>query len=184
MDEVTLRTRMQQVLELVVSDVSSIRTGRVSPAIVQDLMILVYDGQQKLKLQELATITVQENQTIIIDPWDKSIIGEIRQGIMAANVGLNPAIDGEIIRINLPPMTGEDRDRYNKLLSTKLEAGRVMIRQIRGNFMHDIKKTFEEKQLSEDEKFNQEKKLQQITDEFIEKVNQAGESKKRELLQI
>jgi ribosome recycling factor len=121
---------------------------------------------------------------LIIDPWDKSIIGEIRQGILAANIGLNPAIDGEIIRISLPPLTTEDREKYVKLLSTKLENGRVMIRQVRKEALRDIRRSFEEKEISEDEKFNLEKRLQEITDEFMEKISKVGETKKQELLQI
>ncbi len=152
--------------------------------IVEGLEIVVYGGQQKLKVNELATINTQDSQTIIIDPWDKSIIGEIRQGIIGANIGLNPQIDGEIIRISIPPFTTEDREKYVKLLSTKLEQGRVMIRQIRGEAMKDIRTAFEAKEFSEDEKFNEEKRLQEITDEFIGKIDEAGETKKQELLQL
>jgi ribosome recycling factor len=103
---------------------------------------------------------------------------------MAANIGMNPSMDGEIIRISLPPLTTEDREKYVKLLSAKLENVRIMIRQIRADAMHDIKKLFEEKELSEDEKFAQEKRLQEITDEFIDNINEIGEKKKQELLQI
>src|SRR3972149_2193792 len=103
MDEASLRSRMQQVLDLVTSDIGGIRTGRATPALVEGLAVPVYGGQQKLKIQELATISAPDVQTIVIDPWDKSIIGEIRQGIMDANIGMNPSIDGELIRINLPP---------------------------------------------------------------------------------
>lgn len=184
MDEDTLRQKMQQVLDLVSGDIASIRTGRAAPSLVENIEVAVYGGAQKLKVQELGTITASDPQTVTISPWDKSIIGEISKGIMAANVGLNPAIDGEIIRISLPPLTTEDRERYVKLLSTKLESGRVMIRQIRGEAMRDIKKAFEEKTLSEDDKFNQEKKVQQITDDFISKIDSVGEGKKEELLQI
>jgi ribosome recycling factor len=120
----------------------------------------------------------------MIDPWDKSIIGEIRQGILAANVGMNPSIDGEIIRISMPPLTTEDREKYVKLLSTKLENGKIMIRQIRSDAMHEIKKGFEEKTLTEDEKFASEKRLQEITDEFISKIQEVGEKKKAELLSV
>jgi ribosome recycling factor len=184
MDETSIRSKMQQVINLIISDVGSIRTGRATPSLVEDVVVAVYGGQQKLKVQELATISAPDTQTILIDPWDKSIIGEIRQGILAANIGMNPSMDAEVIRISLPPLTTEDREKYVKLLSTKLENTRIMIRQIRGDVMHDIKKSFEEKGLSEDEKFAQEKKLQEITDEFIGRINGIGEKKKQELLQI
>ena len=184
MDEASIRSRMQQVFDLVTNDIASIRTGRATPSLIEDLQVAVYGGAQKLKIQELATITAPDTQSLVIDPWDKSIIGEIRQGILAANIGLNPSIDGELVRIALAPLTSEDREKYVKLLSTKLENGRVMIRQIRGDGMHDIKENFEKKELSEDEKFSQEKLLQQTTDEFIGRIEKIGKKKEEELLQI
>lgn len=184
MDESSIRSKMTNILNMVVSDLGSLRTGRANPSLIDDLAVLVYGGQQRLKLKELATVSAPDHQTLVIDPWDKSIIGEIRQGILAANIGMNPSIDGQIIRISFPPMTTEDREKYAKLLSTKLENGKIMIRQVRQDGMHDIKKSFEEKTLSEDEKFDAEKKLQEITDEFVEKINEMGEKKKEELLQI
>lgn len=184
MDENNIRSKMQQVVDLIASDVGSIRTGRAMPSLVSELVVAVYGGTQKLKVVELASISAPDPQTLAIDPWDKSIIGEIRQGILAANVGLNPVIDGELIRINLSPLTTEDREKYIKLLSTKIENGRIMVRQIRAEAMHDIKKAFEAKELSEDEKFDAEKKVQELTDEYIGRIQVLGESKKQELLQI
>src|SRR3989338_9152310 len=184
MDESQVASKMQKVLELVGSDVASIRTGRATPALVEDIAVSVYGGTQKLKIQELATITVPDPQSLVISPWDKSIIGEIKQGILAANIGLTPSIDAEIIRISFPPMTGEDREKYVKLLSTKIENGRIMIRQIRGDVMHDVKKAFEDKEVTEDGKFAQEKRLQELTDEYIKKIEEMGENKKEELLQV
>jgi ribosome recycling factor len=184
MEEAVYRPRMQSVIDLVSSDIGAIRTGRATSALIQGLEVSVYGGQQKLKVQELATISVPDPQMIVIDPWDKSIIGEIRQGILQANIGMNPSLDGELIRIKLPPLTSEDREQYVKLLSTKLENGRIMIRQIRADIMHEIKKRFEAKEISEDDKFAQEKLLQEITDEFVEKIDEMGEAKRAELLQI
>jgi len=137
-----------------------------------------------LRVMELATISVPDPAQIVINPWDKSIIGDIRKGIVEANIGLNPSIDGEIIRIVIPPMTTEDREKYVKLLSGKLENGKVAVRQVRGDEMHDIKNKFEAKEITEDDKFAFEKKLQEITDEFVAKIEEMGEKKKTELLQI
>ncbi len=184
MDEVYIRSKMQQALDLLVSDVGSIRTGRATPSLVENIEIPVYGGTQKLKIKELATISTSDPQTLIIDPWDKSIIGEIRQGIQAANIGMNPSIDGGIIRISFPPMTTEDRERYIKLLAAKLESGRIMIRQVRAEAMREIKKRFEAKEISEDEKFGNEKKLQEITDEFTNSIEEIGLKKKKELLTL
>lgn len=184
MDEVKVRVRMQQILDLVLGDLTSLRTGRAMPSLVENIVCPAYGGTQRLKVQELATISVPDPQTLIISPWDKSIIGDLRKGILEANVGLNPSLEGEILRVVLPPLTTEDREKYTRLLSQKLESGRIMIRQARAEAMHEIKKQFEEKTLSEDMRFEEEKKVQQLTDEFVEKIDRAGETKKTELLQI
>lgn len=175
---------MKAVEELVSTDVASIRTGRATSTLIEDLEVLVYGGAQKLKINELATITAPDAQTIIIDPWDKSIIGEIKKGIESANIGMNPSIDGEIIRMVMPPMTTEDREKYVKLLGKKIENGKIMIRQIRGDFMKDIKDGFEKKEVSEDEKFNFEKQLQQITDEFTKNLDEIEKAKSTDIMKI
>jgi len=184
MEEGTVRSKMQEVLDMVVTDIGTIRTGRATPGLIEELEVSVYGGQQKLKINELATISAPDPETLTIDPWDKSIIGDIKQGILSANIGFNPSVDGEIIRISLPALTTEDRQKYVKLLSTKLESGRVMIRQVRSDAMRDIKKSFEGKELSEDEKFNQEKQLQDTTDEFVKKIDENGKKKEVELLRV
>ncbi len=184
MDENNLRSRLQEVVELVKTDISSIRTGRAHSGLVEGIEIQAYGGQARLKLNELATITVPDANSIIIDPYDKSVIGEIKKGILAANIGLNPNIDGEFIRLSIPPMTTEDRERYVKLLSQKIESGRIMVRQVRADFMKSIGKKHDDKEISEDEKFALEKKLQQAVDEFIEKIEEVGEKKKVELLSV
>jgi len=184
MDEASVRTKMQSSVDSVAADVAGIRTGRASPALVENIVCPAYGGTQRLKVLELATISAPDPAQIVISPWDKSIIGDIKKGIMEANIGMNPSIDGEIIRISMEPLTTEDREKYVKLLSTKLEGGKVMIRQIRSDEMREIKKKFEEKNLTEDEKFSDEKSLQEITDEFVGKIEEMGEKKKSELLQI
>ncbi len=184
MDETSVRRQMDEALQFLVRDISSIRTGRASAALVEDILIPAYGGQQTLRIMELASINTPDAQTIVIEPWDKSIIGDIKKGIMESNLGMNPNIDGSIIRLVLPPMTQEDREKYVKLLRTKLENGRIMVRQIRGDVKKEIDKLFENKEITEDEKFRQEKLLQEITDEFTKKIDEVGESKEKELLQV
>jgi ribosome recycling factor len=184
MDEASVRQKMQKAIDTLAADIATIRTGRAAPSLIENLTVAVYGGTQKLRILELASISTPDPQTLVIDPWDKSIIGEIKKGIEAANIGMNPAIDGEIIRISMPPLTTEDREKYVKLLSTKLEQGKIVIRQIRGEAMHDTKKAYEDKTITEDQKFGQEKKVQELTDEFTRKIEEAGEKKKQELLQL
>ncbi len=184
MDESSIRSKMQAAFDVLATDIGSLRTGRATPSLVENIVCPAYGGTQRLKVLELATITVPDPSQIIINPWDKSIIGDIRKGIVEANIGLNPSIDGEMIRIIIPPMTTEDREKYVKLLSGKLENGKINIRQVRGDAMHEIKTKFENKEITEDDKFAFEKKLQEITDEFTAKIEEMGEKKKAELLQI
>lgn len=184
MDESSIRSKMQLTLDIVSSDIGGIRTGRATPALVENIVCPAYGGTQRLKVVELATISTPDPTQIIINPWDKSIIGDIRKGIVEANTGLNPSIDGEVIRIVIPSMTTEDREKYVKLLSGKLENGKVAVRQVRADEMREIKNKFEAKEITEDDKFGFEKKLQEITDEFIGKIDEIGEKKKTELLQI
>ncbi|TSC89338.1 MAG: ribosome recycling factor [Microgenomates group bacterium Gr01-1014_5] len=184
MDENQIKQRMQQVLDLVRQDIGTIRTGRATPSLVEDIMVDAYGGTSKLRILELASISAPDPQTLIISPWDKQVVGEIRKGIEAANTGLSPVISGEIIRINLPPMTTEDREKYVKLLHQKLENGRVMVRQTRQDANHEIKKAFEDKKSSEDEKDRREKQVQTLTDQFIGQIETLGITKENELRRI
>lgn len=184
MDESSIRVKMQSTLDVIASDIAGIRTGRALPSLVENIVCPAYGGTQRLRVMELASISVPDPTQIIINPWDKSIIGDIRKGIMEANIGLTASVDGEVIRIIVPPMTTEDREKYVKLLSGKLENGKVAIRQIRGDEMRSIKDKFEAKEITEDDKFSFEKKVQEITDEFVGKIDEMGEKKKAELMQI
>lgn len=184
MDEPGITSKMQSAVSSLAGDIAGIRTGRASPALVENIIVPAYGGTQRLRIVELASITSPDPSQIVISPWDKSIIGDIKKGILEANIGMNPNIDGEIIRIVIPPLTTEDREKYVKLLGQKLENGRVMVRQIRADEMHEIKKKFEAKEITEDEKYANEKKLQELTDQFVAKIEEMGEKKKAELLQI
>lgn len=184
MDESSVRIKMQSAVDAVISDISGIRTGRATSSLVENIVCPAYGGTQRLRVLELATISIPDPTQIIISPWDKSIIGDIKKGILEANIGMNPSVDGEVLRISMTPLTTEDREKYVKLLSVKLENGKVNVRQVRADEMHEIKKKFEEKEITEDENFAFEKKLQEITDEFIKKIEEIGEKKKVELMQI
>lgn len=184
MDETSLKQKMQAVLVLSATDINAIRTGRATPSLVEDIMVPAYGGQQRMRVMELASITAPDPQTLTISPWDKSIIGDIKKGLLESNLGFNPSIDGELIRLSFPPLTGEDREKYVKLLGAKVEGGKVMVRQVRGDFLKEIQKAAEDKTITEDDQFSQEKRLQEITDEFIKKLEEMGEKKKHELLQV
>lgn len=184
MDTASLTQKFQKVLDILASDISGIRTGRATSSLVENIICPAYGGTQALRVLELGSITTPDTQTIVISPWDKSIIGDIRKGILEANVGMNPTIDGEIIRISFPPLTTEDREKYVKILSQKLESAKVMARQVRADEMQEIKKKFENKELTEDDRKDDEKKLQDLTDSYVAKIDEMGEKKKQDLMQI
>lgn len=180
----TTRDRMKKALEVTQTDLSSIRSGRATPALVEHIVIAAYDGTQKLKLMEMATITTMDAKTIVISPYDPSQIAEIEKGILEANVGLTPVVDGEIIRITIPLLSQERREEYLKLAKAKLEAGRVMVRQVRGDAMREFKKAEDENTINEDQRKHGEKMVQELTDEMIAELDGLGERKEAELLQV
>ena len=118
------RVKMQKALEISKQDLSSIRSGRATPALIENIVVSAYGGTQKLKVMELATINVMDVKTLTITPFDPSTISEIEKGIQDANVGLSPLKEGEYIRICLPPLSEERRLEYLKLAKAKLESGR------------------------------------------------------------
>lgn len=178
------RDRMKKVLEITSTDLQSVRSGRASPALVENIIIPAYEGSQRLKIMELATITTMDAKTIVIAPYDPSIIREIEKGIMEAKNGLTPVIDGDIIRISIPPLSEERRQEYLKLAGAKIEGGRIMIRQVRQDAMHQVKKQLAEKQISEDDRRHGEKKIQELTDELIAELDGLLERKEKELMQV
>lgn len=184
MDEASISQKMQKVVDSVQADISGIRTGRATPSLVENIMVPAYGGTSMMRVLEVASITAPDTTMLVISPWDKSIIGDIRKGILEANMGMNPSIDGEVIRISFPPLTTEDREKYVKLLSQKLENGKVLVRSVRADEMHEIKKNFEDKVITEDEKKDFELKIQELTDLYVGKIETLGESKKKELLTL
>ncbi|MBI2465409.1 ribosome recycling factor [Candidatus Shapirobacteria bacterium] len=178
------KVNMEKVLEVLKTDVATVRTGRATPSLVEHITISVYGGSTRLKVMELATIGTQDTQTLLITPFDHTIINEIQKGIQEANVGLSPVVDGQIIRISIPPLSQERREQLIHLMKQKLENGRIMVRQVRQEAMHDIKKQYNEKAISEDEMVRLEKEVQRLTDDTISEIDTLGKRKEEELLQI
>lgn len=175
--------KMQRVMDVVRLDFNSVRTGKASPSLVENIVIKAYGGTQPLKVMELATIHVQDPHTLVLTPFDHSIIGEIEHGISDAKVGLSPVVDGEFIRINLPPLSEERRREFVKLIHQKAEAGKVMLRQVRQDGMGRAKK-LEDQDISEDEIVRIEKEIQKLTDDFTEQIDNLASQKEEELMKV
>ncbi len=181
MDESKIKQKMDQVISLYSEDIGTIRTGRATSALIEEIEVGVYGGQQKMKLKQLGSVSVPDARTLVFQPWDGSVINEIKNGIMASETGLTPVIDGVIIRISLPALTGEQREEYVRLLSKKSEAVKVMIRNVRGEERKKIQDQLKEKSISENDYKTFEKQLQKITDEYVEKIQQAESIKEKEI---
>ena len=164
--------------------VARIRTGRATPALVQDIKIMAYGGAQELRVMELASIHVEDNDTLVIKPWDQSVIGEIAKGINHSGLGLSANIDGEIIRIKIPPLTEERRKEFVKLLKQEIEHGKVAIRQVRHEGMKAISQAETNKEISEDDKHRLEKELQDMTDQAVAQLDELEKAKEAELLAV
>lgn len=173
--------RMSKVLDVLKTDLATVRTGRAVPSLVEGIMISAYGGSAKLRVMELATVGAPDTQTLQITPFDQSTIHEIAKGIQDANVGLNPVVDPPVVRISIPPLSQERREELIHLMKQKLENGKIMIRQARQDAMNDVKKS---EDLSEDDEKRLEKEIQRVTDDFIAQVEAMGKQKEEELLQI
>ncbi len=178
------RAKMLKVLDVLISDLATVRTGRAMPSLVENIVIKAYGGSQRLRVMEVATISASDPQMLLLTPFDNSIIDEIQKGIMEANVGLTPSTDGNVIRISIPALSQERRGELIHLMKQKLENGRIMIRQVRHESMSGIKKQFNDKLISQDEMRRLEKEVQKVTDDISSQIDSMGNKKEEELSQI
>lgn len=175
---------MARTVDFVRGDIAAIRTGRATSTLVENIVIGAYGGTARMRIVELATISITDAQTIVITPYDQSIIGDIRRDIAAANVGLSPLIDNNLIRIVVPSLTAERRLEYIKLLHTKLEDGRVKCRQIRHDKMTELKRAGEAREINEDEQDKAEEDLQKMMDETMAEIETLGKIKEEDLMRV
>lgn len=178
------REQMRKAMEATRADLGTIHSGRATPALVENITIAAYDGAQRLRLMELATITTVDAKTLVIAPFDPTIIAEIEKGLLESRSGFTPVVDGDVIRISIPPLSQERREEYVKLARTKLEGGRIMVRQARHEAMRKLKLAVDNNEIGEDEQSHGEKLVQELTDEMIAEIDAMGERKEQELMQI
>ena len=174
--------RMRSSLQSLQDDLAGIRTGRATPALVERLSVEYYGAPTPL--QQLATFSVPEPRQILIKPFDPSSIKDIERAIQTSDLGLTPSNDGKSIRLTLPPLTAERRQELVKIVNARVEEGRISIRNIRRDAIKDLREFEEEKMISEDELKRGEDDIQKLTDEYIDKMNQVGEDKEEEILEV
>lgn len=180
---VSLENRLEKVLEVVRSDMATVRTGRAKPDMIGELMVTAYGGQ-KMKILELANISAPDNSLIVIEPWDKSVIQEIEKAIINSEMQLSPAVSGEMIRVPVPPLTEERRKDFVKLLAQKLESGRVMLRQARQDIKEKIDDLEGKPGVSEDDVKRLLERLQEVFEDYGEKLEEMGQKKEVEIMEI
>ena len=177
-----LEDKMKRALVTVTREFSEIRGGRASPALVEHIIVEYYGAPTPLK--QLAAITAPEPHLLVIQPWDAKVAPEIEKAIQKASLGISPVVDGKIVRLPIPPLTGERRDQLTKLVHKLAEEGRVNIRTLRRDANEHIKQLKTDKQVSEDEAFTAQDQIQKLTDRYIEQITALTKSKEHELQTI
>ena len=158
------------------------RTGRATPVLVEDILVDYYNS--KVPLKQIATVSIPDARTIVIQSWDKGTIKDIEKAISSFETGLNPVSNGTKIHINLSPLTEETRKDLVKILHKEIEKARITVRMIREDAWRQIKNLEKEGSISEDEKFQGKDELQEVIDEFNGRVEKIGEEKEKEIMTI
>lgn len=178
----TTKDHMQKSLESLKRDFGTLRTGKVSTSIIENIRVNYYDTPTPLS--QVATLTALDASTLHISPWEKSLLKEIERAINEANIGINPNNDGEVIKLFFPPMTTEQRKEIAKDAKAMGEKAKVAVRNIRKDSNDKIKKLEKDKKISEDEAKRGFDEIQKYTDESIKKIDDAIKHKEEEVLKI
>ncbi|MGH2366946.1 MAG: ribosome recycling factor, partial [Chloroflexota bacterium] len=169
-------------LEVLQHDLTTIRTGRASPALVDRLHVEYYGTDTPLN--QIAGITVPEARMLVIQPWDKTAISAIEKAIMKSDLGLTPSNDGTLIRVVLPQLTEERRRDLVKLVHRRVEEGRVAVRNVRREAHDDLRELRKENMATEDDLKQGEARLQRVTDRYIAEADRAGQVKEAEVMEV
>ena len=175
-------SKMEKTIQSFKKEISTLRTGRANSSMLDMIKVDVYG--QKMPINQLATISVPEARLITVQVWDKSNVALIDSSIQKSDLGINPQIDGQIIRIRIPDLTEERRKELIKVLKGMTEKNKVSIRNIRREANEELKKKLKEKKITEDENKNFEKSTQKLTDDYISKIDKITEEKEKEVLQL
>jgi ribosome recycling factor len=176
------KSKMQSTLHVFEEDLQGIRGNRASTALVDRLRVEYYG--QETELRQLANISTPEPMQILIRPFDKGAVKSIEKAIQEANLGLNPNVDSGNIRLNMPPLTRERRMELVKLLHKRTEDARVSIRNIRRGANDDIKEFEKEGEISEDDAERGQTRVQELTDDFIKKIEETGKHKEKDIMEV
>ncbi len=177
-----VRDQMEAAVDAMRREFASVRTGKASPALLDTVRVDAYGA--KTPLNQVASINTPEPRLIVVQPWDKSLIGDIERAIRAADLGLNPSNDGNVIRVPIPPLSEERRKDMVRLLHRIAEEGRISVRHARQEANKDIKRQESEHEISEDEARRQLAEVQRLTDEYVGRIDDLMQSKEAEILEV
>lgn len=174
--------QMDKNLEAVGREFSGVRTGKASPALLESVQISAYGSLMPLK--QTATITAPEPTMLVVQPWDTTLVNAVAKGIMSADLGLNPSVDGNLIRVSIPPLNEERRREMVKLLHRMAEEGRIAVRHARQKAKTDIEGKKKQGEISEDQMHRWLDELQKLTDEHIERIDKMLARKEAEVMEV
>lgn len=174
--------KMKKSVEALRQHLSTIRTGRASPALVEHMQVEAYGST--MPLNQLAGISTPDAKMILIQPYDASTIKVIEKAIQNSELGINPSNDGRVIRLALPPLTEERRRDLTKQVRARVEEGKVAIRNLRREALDDVRQLEHEKLISENDQRRGQEKLQEVTDRYIRELDQIGQAKEAEVMEV
>ena len=177
-----IEKKMKTVMEVLKQELASIRTGHATPALIEHIKV-EYAGVPT-PLNQIAGVSAPEARLLIVQPWDPSSVKGIEQAILKSDLGLNPSNDGRVIRLNIPPLSEERRQELIKVVRKRAEERRIVIRNLRRDAMGELKKLEKNKDISQDEHKRALDQLQKLTDSFIADIDQIGQDKEVELMEV
>lgn len=176
-----LKPELDKTTEFLKTEFLKIKTSRATPAMIEDIEVICYD--QKLPIKQLGTINIPQTRLITVQPWDRNILPQIEKAIRNSS-SLSPVVDGDIIRINIPPLSEEQRREYVKIINEKTEEARISIRLKREEVWKEIQELEKAGELREDDKFRGKDELQKTIDEYNEKIEEMRKNKESEIITV
>lgn len=174
-----VKNQFDKVIEHLQAEISTIRTGRATPALLDNIVVEAYDTMQSLKA--LASLSAPDTKTLLIEPWDTSVLRNIESAIQKSDLGINPIIDGKTVRLSMPPMTEENRKKLVKILYEKCEDARVSVRRVREDARKEIGK---QTGVSEDVIRKEQENLDKMTKDYIAKIDDIADKKEEEIMKV
>ena len=175
-------TRMAKSVASLRQELTKIRTGRAHTSLLDHITVEYYGSE--VPLNQVSNVGVEDSRTLTVTPWEKDMVPKIEKAIMGSDLGLNPATAGTVIRVPLPPLTEERRKDMIRVVRHEAEGGRIAVRNIRRDAIHDVKELLKEKMIGQDDEHRAEEEIQTITDKYIAEIDQTLAEKESELMEV